>query len=63
MCEYGRKSAGVKISGGPRLLYFQKDSLGSNVDIPPGSLFLFFSICVNHRLEDTFFCRDLLTIC
>jgi hypothetical protein len=28
---------GVEISGGPRLLNFQKDSLGSNVDIPPDS--------------------------
>jgi hypothetical protein len=36
---------GVEISGGPRLLNFQKDSLGSNVDILPGSLF--FSICID----------------
>jgi hypothetical protein len=28
---------GVEISGGPRLLNFQKDFLGSNVDIPPRS--------------------------
>ena len=41
--------------GGQRLLNFQRDSLGSNVDIPPGSLF--FSICANHRLEETFHCE------
>jgi hypothetical protein len=38
----GKKdNTGVEISSGLRLLNFQKNSLGSNVDIPPGSLFLF----------------------
>jgi hypothetical protein len=58
----GKKdNTGVEISSGLRLLNFQKNSLGSNVDIQPGSLF--FGICANHRLEGTFYCRDLVTIC
>jgi hypothetical protein len=40
---------GVEISGGPRLLNFQKDSLGSNVDILPGSL-LIIKISVLYKL-------------
>jgi hypothetical protein len=31
--------SGVEISGGSRLLFIQKDSLGSNVDFPPGIIF------------------------
>ena len=46
--------SGVEISGGPRLLFFQNNSLGSNADFPPGSLC--FSICANHRLKETFYC-------
>ena len=46
--------SGVEISGGPRLQFFQNNSLGSNADFPPGSLC--FSICANHRLKETFYC-------